>query len=340
MIRLRGIAVMATMLTVSGCGTLFFDPPTELSSEEIYAELWTAFAEGYAPFEERGVDWLAARNRHAPAAGADEASLHAAATSLLAELDDGHVTLSAPGRPLFVAKQTFRDAAFDGDLNLGLIFQQMTEGPITTGAARYGVLPGDIGYVHVANWSEEVPGLDVMMEFFRERAAVIVDLRHNPGGDFTNGFPVAARFAAEERLAFTTYTKTGPGAADIGQVTEWRIGPAGPFQFTGPVVVLTNGYTNSAAERTLMAFRTMDHVTTIGSVTAGNHGEKVGGELSNGWGYSIVPQVVVAADGVSYEGPGLPPDVLVGNSAEEIADGIDRQFDEALEVLEDRLRSR
>jgi len=99
------------------------------------------------------------------------------------------------------------------------------------------------------------------------------------------------------------------------------------------LIVLSNGFTNSAAERTLMAFRTMPHVTVVGSRTAGNHGEKVGGELSNGWRYSIVPQVVIASDGASYEGPGLPPDVEVQNSAQEIAAGLDRQFEAALEVL-------
>ncbi len=128
-------------------------------------------------------------------------------------------------------------------------------------------------------------------------------------------------------------TKTGPGHVDFGQRVEWHIGPAGSFQYAGPVVVLTNGFTNSAAERTVMALRTLPHVTTVGSPTAGNHGEKVGGELSNGWRYSLVPQIVTAADGVSYEGKGLPPDVPVENTADEIAAGLDSQFEAALAVL-------
>ena len=51
----------------------------------------------------------------------------------------------------------------------------------------------------------------------------VEDLRHNPGGDFTNGFPVAARFAAEERLAFTTFTKTGPGADPEAEIGEHHV---------------------------------------------------------------------------------------------------------------------
>lgn len=334
---MRGVAKAAAGVVVvvglMGCGDLMLDPGTGNSGEAIYRELWETFDEQYAPFAQRGVDWDAAFDRHLPAPGADDAAVYEAATALLAELDDGHVTLAAPGEPVFVAKRTFREGTFEGDLNLGLIFQQMVDGPHTSGAARYGLLEDDIAYVHVATWSDPIPDLDGLMEFMRNRAAVVVDLRHNPGGDFTNGFPMVARFADQRRLAFTTLTKTGLGPGDLGQEVEWFIEPDGSFQYAGPVVVLTNGFTNSAAERTLMGFRVLPHVTVVGSVTAGNHGEKVGGELSNGWHYSVVPQVVIAADGMSYEGPGLPPDIVVENTAAEVASGLDRQFEVAVGVF-------
>lgn len=325
------LALAATIL--SGCDDLIFDTPSERTPAEVYEELWTVFSEGYAPFAERAVDWAEVGALHRPQADATEDDLFASATALLAELDDGHVTLAAPDRPFFVAKRSFRENTYQLHLDLGIVFREFTEGPFTEGSARFGVLPGDIGYMHIESWSDPLEDLDGLMDFMRDRAAVIVDLRHNPGGDFTNGFPLAARFAEARRLAFTTFTKTGPGPNDLGDGVEWFIEPEGPFQFVRPVAVLVNGFTNSAAERTLMAFRTMPHVTVVGSRTAGNHGEKVGGQLSNGWGYSIVPQVVRTFEGVSFEGPGLPVDIEADNSAEEVAAGVDRQLNAALAAL-------
>lgn len=332
----RSITLLPLVTTslLGACTDLVLDADGERHGPALYDELWESFNAHYAPFGPRGVDWAAAYDRHLPPANADEDVLFRACSALLAELDDGHVTLLAPGRPVFVAQRTFREHTFDLTVDLGIVFQKMVRGPFRSGAARYGTLPGDIAYVHVAHWEDPIPDLDDLMAFLRGRAGVIIDMRHNPGGDFRNGFEFASRFADRRRHAFTTTTKTGPGAGDIGQRTRWHIEPDGPFQITAPIVVLTNGYTNSAAERTLMAFRTMPHVTTIGSRTAGNHGEKVGGELSNGWRFTVVPQIVYDSDGQVFEGAGIPAEVEVANTEHEVIDlGQDRQLEAALEVL-------
>lgn len=327
------LTVMALCATTA-CDDSLLDPADPNQGEAPYAELWSAFDRGYAPFAVRGVDWDEAYERHRPRAGAADAEVFAAATSLLAELDDGHVTLLARGHPLFVAQRSFRGGDHALELDLGIVYRLMTQGPIASGAARYGTLPGNIGYVHVRSWEERIPDLDELMDHMAGRNAVIVDLRHNPGGDFRNGFRLAERFAQRPRHAFTTLTKTGPGRDALGERVEWSVAPSDALGYRGPVVVLTNGLTNSAAERTLMAFRTMEHVTQIGAPTAGNHGEKVGRELSNGWRFSLVPQLVLGPDDISYEGVGLFPDIRVDNTAAEIAAGQDRQLEAALIHLE------
>lgn len=332
--RYAACLVCLAVTVATGCDDLVFDTPHNDRADELYAELWHTFDQRYAPFAVRGVDWEDALRRHSPPANADDDRLFEASTALLAELDDGHVTLVAPDRPVFVAQKTFREDTYLWDVDFALIFSRFELGPFRSGAARFGLLPGNIAYVHVQHWGRPIPDLDGLMRFLRDRTGIIVDLRHNPGGDFRNGFDFASRFADRQRLAFTTRTKTGPRRDDIGQLVHWHIQPDGPFQVTAPVVVLTNGFTNSAAERTLMAFRTFPEVTTVGSRTAGNHGEKVGGELSNGWRYTLVPQIVEDAEGRTWEGQGIPPDVEVLNTASEVVDqGIDRQFDAALAMF-------
>jgi C-terminal processing protease CtpA/Prc len=331
---MRRLALLTSLVTAAlGCESLILDAPHEKDAQALYDELWQTFDERYAPFEARGVDWDAAFDRHRPAPSSDDDDLFTAATGLLAELDDGHVTLVAPDRPVFVAQRSFREDTFDFHLDLGIVFQRMETGPFRAGAARYGVLEGDVGYVHVSHWGESIPHVDDLLDLIRPRRGVIIDLRHNPGGDFRNGFLFARHFADVRRLAFTTRTKTGTGRGELGQRVEWHIEPGPGAPIDVPVVVLTNGLTNSAAERTLMAFQVLPNVTVMGSPTAGNHGEKVGGELSNGWQYSIVPQVVTDAEGRVFEGPGIPPEVPVDNTEAEVLSGLDRQLEAAIAFI-------
>ncbi len=325
--------VSVLLLMVVGACTDLATGPEDRTPAQVYEELWEVFQHRYAPFEERGVDWVAARERHRPAPDADEDAVYAAATALLSELDDGHVTLVAPNRPAFVAKRIFRERTHQLELDLAIVRGRMVQGPFRTGAATFGVLDGEIGYVHVNHWEDPLPELGRVLDLLRDRRGVIVDLRHNWGGDFRNGFLLAERFADRERLAFRTFTKTGPGPRELGQKVDWFIEPRGEYQITTPTIVLVNRLTNSAAERTLMALQVMPHVTVVGSPTAGNHGEKVGGELSNGWRYSVVPQIVEDPSGRSFEGPGIAPHVRVDNTADEVAAGVDRQLDAALDLF-------
>jgi len=85
-----------------------------------------------------------------------------------------------------------------------------------------------------------------------------------------------------------------------------------------------------------MAFRVLPNVTILGDTTNGAHGTMIGRELANGWFYSLVPQKVQLPDGRSYEGIGLAPMITVKNTREEMAAGIDKNLETAVEmILED-----
>lgn len=45
------------------------------------------------------------------------------------------------------------------------------------------------------------------------------------------------------------------------------------------------------------------------------------------------PILITAADGISYEGPGTPPDFVVTNTAQEISGGVDRMLDVAIAMI-------
>jgi carboxyl-terminal processing protease len=97
--------------------------------------------------------------------------------------------------------------------------------------------------------------------------------------------------------------------------------------------VLTDRRTPSAAERAVMALRTLPQVTVMGDTTNGSLSTKIPRELANGWYYSLTPQQVEMFDGRSYEGRGLAPDVVVRNDPLEVRAGSDRLLEAAIERL-------
>ena len=89
----------------------------------------------------------------------------------------------------------------------------------------------------------------------------------------------------------------------------------------------------SAAERAVMAFKTLPNLVHMGDTTNGAHSTKIPRELPNGWIYTVVTQQIEFFDGKSYEGIGLIPDILVENTAEEMSAGQDKALEAAINQL-------
>ena len=203
---------------------MFFEEQPANTPEENFIELWTSFDERYAPFEQRNVDWDRIFDTYAPqvTANTTDDELFTIFTLMLTPLDDGHVVLEAPGRDFWSSYSVVRNLT-DLDLfNLFSLLDNYLDGQFTeVGAVRYGVIDGEIGYMHIAHLADPIGDLDKIMKAFRDLRGVVIDLRRNNGGDFANGFELAERFADTKRLAFSTQTKTGPGPSDLGDPVEW-----------------------------------------------------------------------------------------------------------------------
>ncbi|MDW3196801.1 MAG: S41 family peptidase [Cytophagales bacterium] len=327
---------VSIVVIVSGCGHAF-EPEPANTPEANFESIWNTFNERYAVFEQRGVDWEQVYDTYRPLIGPEssEAELYEITTGMLAVLDDAHVSLMTTDRPFWAGKEIFRSQT-GSDLFSYELIQAYLDRPPTVDHNQYvtGKVQGEIGYLWVASLNDHSP--DFIDDFIAENQSsqgVIVDLRHNGGGDLTNGFEIASRFADERRLAFVNMPKTGPGKEDFGESYAYYLAPKGPQQYTGPIVVLINDYSVSAAESLAMYFMTLPHVTFIGINTAGAVGERIEKEMPNGWIYSITAQLVTLPDGTTVEGPGVSPDIEVSNTAEMMASGVDSQLGAALDYL-------
>lgn len=299
----------------------------------VFDTLVQAFDEHYAFFELREVDWAAAAAtaRATLTAESDDDALHDALVSLLAPLEDGHVSLTAGDRyfeskPLLAERllaEEFESSGGEGALE-DYVNQELIRWYGAIGAACDGDLrgePGDLtwcrlddttGYVNTLHFGFEggtsaaAAAIDAALGDLAGVQDIIFDIRVNGGGSDTHSLEIASRFAAERTLAFSKAAVDGDGFTESFDVYV----EAGDAPFTGRVALLVSGSSVSAAEIFTMAMRELPNVTVYGHRTSGELSDILPWLLPNGWSFGLSNEVYTAADGEVYEMVGIPPDVL------------------------------
>lgn len=321
---------------IGACDKMFIEQSAN-NPEAIFENLWTTFQEEYAPFEERNVDWQEEYVEYRPIVNANttDDELFEIISQMLAVLDDGHVSLTAPDREIFNSNK-IRNELIDDDLfSLSVVKAYLDPGYQTGEENSYisGKIKNEaVAYIYFDFVGENFFTLKDFLNEYGDVNGYIIDMRHNQGGDFTYCFSEIGRLTDQTRYVFRSKTKNGKGPDDYTGWYEWYINPSGGY-INKPIVVLTDKYTISAGERAVMAFKTLPNVTLMGDTTSGAHGTMIGRELANGWFYSLVPQKVELFDGTSYEGIGLAPDLYIKNTISEITAGIDKTLQTAIDEL-------
>jgi carboxyl-terminal processing protease len=327
----------ATVLLAAACDGVFVPEPSS-DPEAVFENLWTTFDREFANFAERGIDWSALYAEHRPRVTrtTTDAELFQVLSDLLRPLDDSHVSLSGPNQPVFLANRHDRERTGRDRFDIGVVRSRYLEPDHRAGRSDfyvYGRLRGQqIGYFYVRNVDAEFANFARLLDEYPGMAGYIVDLRQNGGGNHTYAFASLGRLTDRTRYVFRSRTRSGPGPSDYTPWHEWHLRPSGSH-VDRPVVVLTDRRTPSAAERTVMALRTLPNVAVMGDTTNGSISTKIARELANGWYYSLTPQQVEMFDGRSYEGRGLAPDVVLRNEAAEVRAGVDRLLEAAIDRL-------
>ncbi len=327
----------ALLFILPGCSTFFEAEPSN-NPEALFDNLWTTYNQDYAVFEERGVNWQQQYTTYRSLVNANttDDELFDIFSQMLAPLEDGHVTLTAPGKEIWISNTIRREKIDDALFSPAVIISGYLDADYETDADQnfiYGKIKDEnIGYIFFANVAENFFQLNDFLDTYTDANGLIIDLRHNDGGDFTYCFSEIGRLVDQERFVFRSKTKNGPGYNDFTEWFDWSIQPESPY-VNKPIVVLIDRYTISAGERAVMAFDVLPNVILVGETTNGAHGTNIGRELANGWFYTLVTQKVELSDGLSYEGIGISPDVEMKNTPEEINVGVDRVLEYAIEDL-------
>jgi carboxyl-terminal processing protease len=331
--RAWAVAVLTACLVCGGCAGLLLGPDPANTPEANFDALWTEFDRLYALFELKGIDWdsLYAVYRPHVTPSTSDGQLFDIMAETLAPLNDGHVYLIAPFAA-FVADQaraqTWKHNFSLADVESGYLLGTARR----AGGGRFllGYVAPGIGYLHIGTFEDENFGriddwakdIDSVMAALKDATAMIVDVRDNGGGDAFNAQYIADRFADKQRLFAYGMSRDGPGHDDFTAPFAWYVAPDGPRQFTGPIVLITNRGTASAAERFTLSLKVLPYVILMGDTTEGAFPHAVPRELPNGWSYRVTTGIVLGPNHESYEGAGIPPDVAVSITP---ADSINRR---------------
>jgi C-terminal processing protease CtpA/Prc len=257
---------------------------------------------------------------------------------LITPLNDIHAFLqpTTDALPRYESSAFFREHKVQQDFSLQVVRQQYLSSLKTVDdKLHYGVLNGNLGYIHFGEFGHPVSyykqKMQDILEALKETSGLVVDIRDHAGGDDEVSRYIAGLFANQKALFMTTRKRNGPRRSDFTAVDKWYV--EGEAQYTKPIVLLTSRWTASAGETFTWAMNTQAHVTQLGDTTAGGFTDVVARELPNGWLYFVGVGDYRNAKGESEEGKGVAPKVYATNTKAEIDAGKDKVLEKAIERL-------
>lgn len=170
---------------------------------------------------------------------------------------------------------------------------------------------------------------------------LIIDVRKNGGGNSNNGYELLGYLTDTAFLTANSVIRNyrppmrawgmEPDELEMQQ-GDWK--PYKKPTFKGEVIVLAGPDTYSAAEDFLAAFKAMHRGTVIGQTTGGSTGQPLFFELPFGGMGAVCSKRDLMVDGTEFIGIGIPPDIEVNPSAENIINQQDVALKAALKTLQ------
>lgn len=306
---------------------------------------WHTFAERYALFALREVDWEAVRAEHRPRVGRDTGPkrLFEVFVDMLRPLRDGHVELRAPhrhfnaGAPSSLQERLASELDGAGARQVDAFLSELLDrswanvrerhlGGRTrrdrSGLLEWGRLDEATGYLAIRAMAGQsgrpdrpredqeaaAAAMDRVMRDIGDLPAMVVDVRRNGGGYDGVALRIAGYLIDRKRLAFTKAPSKVEGYAGVQAIP---IEPRADRRYAGRIFLLTSGLTASAAEIFVLALLQHPRLTRIGEPTHGELSDVMVRHLPNGWSVSLSNELYRASDGELYEDRGVPPHVEI-----------------------------
>ena len=212
----------------------------------------------------------------------------------------------------------------------------VTRGRIPIDSVAFKMLDNGVGHLWVYGFSntteDEVRG--ALDEFAAANgAALILDLRNNPGGLLHVVISVADLFLDGGSVLYEV-----DAAGDRTDYDASRRGPGVDI----PMVVLVNRFSASASEILAGAMQTNDRALVVGATTFGKGSVNITRLLSDGSAIYFSIRRWYLPDGTQIEGQGVTPDIEIVSGVQQLPVDLaaDPALQEAIVILNSRVMSR
>jgi hypothetical protein len=334
LVRVAQLILLLAVLFGSGCGGSSPSPASSSYADQ-FDFLWQTFDAKYSYFVYKNIDWQGLSDTYRPQAvqATSQDQFTQVLVQMLSNLHDLHVHLIDPSGN-YIA--TFTDTDF---VNFNsVVWQQYLQAQGTSiSQPDSWVLNGYLGgvpYIAVESWapstSSEAADLDAVLEPFQNAKGIIIDVRMNGGGDSTTAGEFAGRFADKTRTAGFIQFRNGPAHNDFGPLQTRQVVPRGPWQYTGPVLMLIGRGCFSSNEDFITQMRELPNVTVVGDTSGGHSGDPASFNLSNGWQFTVSTWIDYTAEMQIIEDKGIDPAIFVPTTAADFQAGKDPVLDYAL----------
>ena len=186
---------------------------------------------------------------------------------------------------------------------------QVERRDVSKDTVHYRMLEDNIGYLQLTSFDEvsleQLTGalLDLTGQGM---TSLVLDLRDNPGGLLTSVVDIADIFLPKDEMVLYIEEKDGTQ-------TEYRT--ENDASYDGPMVVLVNENSASAAEVLSGALKDYERATLIGTTTFGKGIVQSYYNLSDGSGLKITTAHYFTPAGHDIHGVGITPDIEVEQEA-------------------------
>lgn len=188
-----------------------------------------------------------------------------------------------------------------------------------------------IGYVRISTFISDSLLMEMyeIMRQMKNKEALIIDLRGNYGGLFSNSVEIADMFL-----------DSGDIVSVVNRNHDERVYAAHPGAlFRKPMVVLIDGASASASEILSGALKDHDRATLIGTQSFGKGLVQKINNLPHGAGMNITISKYLTPDGTDINKKGIAPDIEVRFKPEDLEAKRDPQLDRAVDFLQKKLAS-
>lgn len=194
-------------------------------------------------------------------------------------------------------------------------------------------LDDDLGYIRISRWTgENIPQtFDRALERFKITKGIVIDVRGNGGGNDELADLVNGRLTEKPVLSSIDFWRKA--GSDIYNRSIGWVRPRGPWTYKGRVAVLIDEGSMSACEHFVSGVEAMGNVLLVGAPTNGAGGGPTTVNLPDGTRVRISRALGLRANGVVFEGHGIPPHIFSTPTLDDLREGRDAGLETAKEWI-------